>query len=494
MNYELALASRYTLPLMSRYPLEPDSEELRRIIGAATGRILRYIETLPLQKAVNNEGAMEIASELIEPLPEEGLSDYEALLDRLFDRWIPAGFNTASPGYLAYIPGGGIPLSAVADLIAAATNRYVGVYAAAPPLAQLELNVIQWFLEITGISGPRAGGVLTTGGSISNLIAVITARRNRLPENFLSGTIYVSDQVHHSVQKAALLAGFPARNVRSIETDDRLRMRIDPLRERVREDRAAGLAPFLVVASAGTTNTGAVDPLEEIGAFAAEENLWYHIDAAYGGFFMLTERGRRALRGIDRADSITLDPHKGLFLPYGTGCLLVRDLDDLRRAHSVRADYLPEMQSEEGLVDFCEISPELSRAFRGLRVWLPIKLAGVAAFRDQLDEKLDLTLLATRRLREIEGIEIIDEPQLSVVAFRWCDDPSRSEEELERLNRRLLDEVNGRGRVYLTPTRVHGRFVIRICVLSFRTHEDRIEMAIEDIGEGIRAVSEFMSS
>jgi aromatic-L-amino-acid/L-tryptophan decarboxylase len=471
---------------MSRYPLEPDTDELRRIIGAATERILHHIETLPLQKAVNNEGAMEIASELIEPLPEEGLSDHEALLDRLFERWIPRGFNTASPGYLAYIPGGGIPLAAVADLIAGATNRYVGVYAAAPPLAQLEINVIRWFQQLTGLTDRGAGGVLTTGGSISNLIAVITARRNRLPENFLNGTIYVSDQVHHSVRKAALLAGFPERNVRSIASDERLRMRVDALQRKVREDRERGMTPFLLVASAGTTNTGAADPLEELGAFAAAENLWYHIDAAYGGFFMLTGRGRAALRGIERADSITLDPHKGLFVPYGTGCLLVRDLEDLRRAHSARADYLPEMQSEEGLVDFCEISPELSREFRGLRLWLPIKLAGIAAFRDQLDEKLDLTLLATRRLREIEGIEIVAEPQLTVVAFRW-NDGSDSEEELERRNRRLLDGVNRRGRVYLTPTRVHGRFVIRICVLSFRTHADRIEMAIDDIRDAMRS-------
>ncbi|HEY5611153.1 MAG TPA: pyridoxal-dependent decarboxylase, partial [Thermoanaerobaculia bacterium] len=244
-------------------------------------------------------------------------------------------------------------------------------------------------------------------------------------------------------------------------------------------DRRDGFTPFFIAASAGTTSTGAVDDLEVIGEIARRESIWLHVDGAYGAFFMLTEEGRRVMRGIERADSIVLDPHKTLFLPYGTGALLVRDAATLRRAHSHHAEYLPEMQRDEDLVDFCEISPELSRDFRGLRVWLPLKMFGIEPFREQLEEKLALTRWATEELRKIEGVEIVAEPQLSIVAFRH--------ETLD--NRALLDRINARQRVMLTGTVLDGEFVLRICVVSFRTHRDRVAMAIEDIRGAIAELS-----
>ncbi len=214
---------------------------------------------------------------------------------------------------------------------------------------------------------------------------------------------------------------------------------------------------------------------------AKRHSMWFHCDGAYGAFFVLTDRGKETLRGIEEADSVVLDPHKTFFLPYGTGGLVVRDASTLRRAHSLHADYLPEMQRDEQLIDFCEISPELSRSYRGLRVWLPLKMFGIDVFRRQLDEKLDLTLWATEELRKIEGIEIVAEPQLSVVAFRY----GRSNE----VNRELLDRINARKRVMLTPTIIDGQFVIRICVVSFRTHQDRMETAIEDIRAAVAELS-----
>jgi aromatic-L-amino-acid decarboxylase len=244
------------------------------------------------------------------------------------------------------------------------------------------------------------------------------------------------------------------------------------------------------VASAGTTNTGAVDDLEGAADVARRHGLWLHADAAYGGFFALTERGRVAMRGLERADSITLDPHKGLFLPYGTGSLLVRDGAALERSHALGADYMPEMSDTEEFVDFCQLSPELSRPFRGLRVWLPFKLAGAGAFRRQLDEKLDLARWAYERLRDIEGIEIVAEPQLSIVAFRLTQ-PGLDAEAMNRLNRELLDRINARRRVYLTGTTVGGSFVLRICVLSFRTHMERMEQGLEDVRA---AVAECVAS
>ncbi len=459
---------------------------MRRLVDAAMDRIVAHVTSLGEQPAQHTEGAAEFSRQLIEPMPEKG-SEYEGLLDFLFDEAIPRTFNAAGPGYLAYVPGGGLFHAAIADLIADSVNRYVGVFAAAPVLVQLEANVIRWFNEIVGLPA-GSGGVLTSGGSLANLTAIVTARRTRLPENFLSGRLYCSDQIHHSFQKSAILAGFPAEAIREIPTDSRFCIRIDALKEAIAADRAAGLQPFLVAGSAGTTASGAVDDLSELANVAKRESLWFHVDGAYGAFFMLTDRGRRIMKGIERADSIILDPHKSLFLPFGTGALLVRDASLLRRAHSTHADYMPTMQDDADLVDFCEISPELSRDFRGLRVWLPMKMFGAGVFRDQLEEKLDLAEWAAAELRGIEGIELLAEPQLSIAAFRLTRDGLR-ESGLDTLNRELLERINRRQRVMLTPATLDGKFAIRICIVSFRTHRDRVEMAIEDIRASVAELS-----
>ena len=460
--------------------LELDAGAMRDLVGRAMERIVNHVETLGEQPASILDGGEELACSLAEPMPETP-SRLDDLLDLIFERCAPHSFNSAGPGYLAYIPGGGVFHAAVGDLIANSVNRYIGAWLAAPGLVQLEVNVIRWFCDMVGYPA-GAGGFLSSGGSIANLTAIVTARRERLPEDFLAGTLYVSDQAHHSIAKSAVLAGFPARNVRSIATGARYRIRLDALREAIRNDRRDGLAPFMVVANAGSTNTGAVDDLAGVAEIARDEDLWLHTDAAYGGFFLLTDRGRAVMEGIELADSITLDPHKGLFLPFGTGCLIVRDLTTLKRAHSVHADYMPAMQENTDLVDFCEISPELSRDFRGLRVWLPLKLHGIEPWRRNLEEKLDLARWAEAELEKVPDMEILARAQLSLLAFALSP-PGATGEELDRLNQQLIDGVNARRRVYLTGTRLSGRFVLRICVLSFRTHRDRLEMALEDIRE-----------
>lgn len=473
------------------FPLEPSAADMRHLVDQAMQHIIAHIDSLPDQPAAATEGGAELARSLREPLPEHGQA-YPELLQALFHTAIPRSFNCAGPGYLAYVPGGGIFHAAVADLISDAVNRYVGVWAAAPGLAQIEANVVRWFCDIIGYP-PAAGGFLTTGGSLANFSAIFTARRERLPENFLAGSMYTSSQTHHSVQKAALLAGFPAHNVREIPTDDQFRIRLDALQQHIEADRQAGLTPFLILGNAGTTNTGAIDDLTALADIAHQQKLWLHIDAAYGGFFMLTQRGRARLRGIEQADSITLDPHKGLFLPFGTGSLLVREREALKRAHSGEAAaYLPTMQDDPDCVDFCQISPELSRDFRGLRVWLPLKMHGIQPFRQALDEKLDLAAWATAELKKIPDIEIVAEPRLSIVAFR-LNRPGLDVPALNALNHTWLEAINARKRVLLTGTMLGERFAIRICALCFRTHQDRMEMCLEDIRAACRAVSPDLS-
>jgi aromatic-L-amino-acid decarboxylase len=449
----------------------------------ASSFLMQFIEGLGDAPASDLEGLAEAAAPFREPPPEKG-TEFHDLMERV---GIAAekGFLTPGPGYLAYIPGGGLWAAAVADFVAAGINKYVGVWHAAPALAQIEATAIRWLCDLFGYP-EESRGILTSGGSLSNFSAIVAARRWKLPEDFLDGTMYVTDQAHASVTKSAVLAGFPERAIRVVPRDAELRMDPDALRRAVREDRARGAAPFLVVPSAGTTNTGAIDPLEDIANVAADEGLWMHVDAAYGGPFQLTERGRKAFVGIELADSITLDPHKALFLPYGTGALLVRDGTRLRDAHSVHAEYLQDLAEEQEIPNFTDYSPELSRDFRGLRLWFPLKLHGLGAFRQALDEKLDLTRLLHDELRRVDGFELPWDPEVTVVAFRYrppSGDP-------EAFNRTLLERINASRRVFLSSTMIDGRFVIRACIVSHRTHRDRIEEAAEIIREAASAAAE----
>jgi aromatic-L-amino-acid decarboxylase len=462
-----------------KYPLEPGPEEMRALVRMAMDRLIPYIEGLGDRPAREVNGAADLVARLEEVMPETGRA-LDATLDLLFEEALSKGNNSAGPGYLAYIPGGGLFHAAVGDLIAKTLNRFMGIWTASPGLVQLELNVVRWFCDLVGF-GPEAGGYLASGGSMANFSAVFTARRCKLGDDMRDARIYASDQAHHSVARAAMLAGFSANQVRSIPSDHRWRIDTNALKDALAADRHA--RPFLVIAQAGSTNTGAVDDLSTLADICDRQDLWLHVDAAYGGFFLMTEHGRKLMVGIERADSVTLDPHKGLFLPYGTGALVVRNQDDLHYAHSMTGDYLSDLQTERRHVDFCLISPELSREFRGLQVWLPFQLLGSEVFREQLKEKLELTRVATEALRVMPGVDIVAEPQLSIVAFR-----ARFDRNEDALNQLWLEAVNARGRVLLSGTWLRGIYVLRICLLCFRTHRDRVDLAIEDLNKELRVL------
>lgn len=459
--------------------LELSAGQMNQLVDAAMVRIHALIRTLP-EQPVDTSANIDVKSlsQLVEPVPESG-SDLDQLMDLVFDQATKASLNPISPGFMGYVPGGGLFHAAVADLISDTLNRYLGVVGVAPALGQIEGNVIRWFCEIMGYP-QSARGFLTTGGSLATLSAVTTARHVRLGENFSTGMIYVSDQAHHCISKAARLAGFPAANVRVLPSDSHFRLVPEQIHQAIEKDQARGFKPFMIVASAGTTNTGAVDPLPELACLARQENLWFHVDAAYGGFFCLTERGKAIMKGINAADSIVLDPHKTLFLPYGTGALLVRDGNNLKQTHSSTADYMPPMQEDEELMDFCELSPELTRPFRGLRVWLPFKLHGVGVFREYLNEKLDLARWIEDQIRQIPELEIVASPELSILAFAVKSD-QKSVHERNEMTRSLIKRINDKQRVYLTGTMLNGIYAIRIAVVAFRTHQDRMEMLLEDL-------------
>jgi aromatic-L-amino-acid decarboxylase len=453
--------------------LELSPESMRQMGEAALKAVIDHIGNLPHASCSDLERYPRISGTLSEAAPEKG-ANFEALLGFLMNEAIPASINHPHPSFMGYIPGGGLFPSAVADFIAAATNRYVGVGFAAPALVQIERVVLEWFARWMGYPD-SARGILTSGGSLANFSAIVAARKHLLGDELNRGTIYMSDQTHHCVAKAANLAGIPEGNIRRLRTDDNFRAVPENFEKAIKVDLGRGLKPFLVVGNAGTTNTGAVDPLRELGAVSKDFGLWYHIDAAYGGFFILCPRGRKVLNGIQDSDSVVLDPHKGLFVPYGTGSLLVKRGDLLRKAHVMTADYIQDHPLGEDEWDAADYSPELSRSFRGLRVWLPLKYYGVMAFRENLDEKLRLTRWLYRRLREEPAFECMSPPDLSAFAFRYH--PRKGD--TEKFNRHLLKSLVASKRIYLSSTMLNGEFVIRVCVLGFRTHQSELESAFE---------------
>jgi aromatic-L-amino-acid decarboxylase len=460
-------------------PLDPSAEQMRELGDAALAYAIDFLQRRPAAPASDLGDAAEVARGYRESPPDEG-GEFKELLDLVEVAALKATDNSG-PGFLAYIPGGGLFASSLADLLSTTIDRFVNMGMTAPVAAQIEVNVVRWLCDLFGFPG-GSRGVLTSGGSMANLSAVVTARTEKLGEEFSRGTVYVSEQAHLSVRKAAMIAGVPTAGVRTVPVTPQLRIDVGALRDTVARDRAQGLTPCLVVASAGTTNTGAIDPLGEVADVARDEGLWLHVDAAYGGFFQLTDRGRRRFAGIERADSITLDPHKGLFLPYGTGSLIVRDGSALRRAHQLGAAHLQDIPEDEEIPNFSDYSPELSRDFRGLRVWFPLKLHGVSAFRQALDEKLDLARILADGLGTIPELELPWDVALTVVPFRLRDGDDDA-------NRRLLQEINASKRVVLSSTMIDRRFVIRACILVHRTHRDRIEECIEIVRRAVARVA-----
>lgn len=459
--------------------LEFTPDAMRRMADAVVTRAVDHIASLADQPACGDVDAAELCRSLREPAPMEAAEDFEGLLDHLFTDLVPRSFTAPGPGYLAFIPGGGVYPAALADFITNTTNRYTGVWMGAPALVQLEANVLDWLRDWMEFPASTSG-LLTTGGSMANFNAIVCARERHLGPDIRPGVLYTSDQVHHSVMKSARLAGVMPDRIRAIPVDADFRMRIDGLEAAIARDRAAGLRPFIVVSSAGTTNTGAVDPLERIADLCAREHLWHHIDGAYGAFFYMCEELRPLLTGLPRADSLTLDPHKGMFLPYGTGALLVRDGAALRAANAMTAGYLP--HHPDDFYDPSQHGPELSRGFPGLRVWLAVKLFGARRYKAAIAEKRALAVDAAARVARIPGLVMDAHPQLSLFAFH-LDWPGATLKDRNAATRALMDRVTARGAVMLTGCTVDDRYLGRVCVLSFRTRREQMDVCVQHLAD-----------
>ncbi|HET9141923.1 pyridoxal phosphate-dependent decarboxylase family protein [Actinophytocola sp.] len=464
-----------TTPVWDAAALDPDGRTMDAWLGAASRFVASFVAGLDEAPAIGPELPADVATWLSMPPPERS-GRFDDLL-ATFGEAASYAYETAGPRHFAYIPGGGLVASAVAELLARTVNRYTAMAQIAPGLVALEHGVLRWLCSEFGLP-PGSGGLITTGASMATLSVVVAARHQRLGPEFSDGTIYLTEHTNHCVAKAAKIAGIRPDRLRIVPTTPQLRMDVAAAARMIGADRAAGLRPFLIVGTAGSTDTGTVDPLVELATLARRAGLWLHVDAAYGGFFQLTRRGRERLVGIASADSVTLDPHKGLFLPHGTGVLLVRDPATLRAAHVEDAHYLPEAPDPGALPSYADLGIELTREYRGLRLWLPLHLHGVAAFRAALDEKLDLAQHAYEVLSRTPGLHVPWVPELSTVAFR---DVAGNQATL-----RLLDRIHATRRIFLSSTRIRNQHLLRMCVLSHRSRVEHVNDALDTIRSAAR--------
>jgi aromatic-L-amino-acid/L-tryptophan decarboxylase len=460
-------------PVAASLPLDPTAADTDALLAAVTAHVRDRQVSLPAS-GVTRPGSATAREELVDRLLTDRPGAPVSLEDALatFEQVLAHSDELAAGGALSYIPGSGLLTAALGELLAASANRYTGLAASAPAAVALEAGILAWLTELFGF--PATGqAVLLSGGSMANLTGLAAARERHAPGQPHRAVIYVGDQAHASVRKAARILGLVPEHVRVCPTRDGVRLDPDAVRVAVKQDLHDGLLPVAIVAAAGTTNTGAVDPLEELADVACDTGTWLHVDGAYGGFFQLTERGRDRLAGIERADSITLDPHKSLFLPYGTGALVVRDRADLARTFAEEADYLRDLDDAGPLPELAQLTPELTRDWRGVRLWLPLKLHGLEPFRTALDDKLDLARWAWEELESIPGVSTRGAPDLSIVVFRLPGDDATQDRALARLN--------AEGTVRLSSTQLEGEVVLRLAILSHRTRRHHVVRVLEEV-------------
>ncbi|MBT8077264.1 MAG: aminotransferase class V-fold PLP-dependent enzyme [Gammaproteobacteria bacterium] len=460
-------------------PLQLDSQTRRAALAKVAEFTESFIERSAKQAVYQPAPA---AADSLAALRITGQPDtIESALDILHEHVSSTGQAIVSDRFFAYIPSGGIYPSALADFIAAVINRYAGVGYAGPGAARLEQSLVNWLVDLTGYP-ETAEGDLTSGGSMATLSAVVTAREaHGIGSAKVSrSVVYLTPQMHHTFAKALRIAGMGDCVLRQVPMTGELRMNVAELEHAIAADRDAGLTPWLVATSAGSTDVGAVDPLDDIADVARAAGVWFHVDAAYGGAFLLCKDGKTRLAGLEKSDSLVLDPHKGFFLPSGTGAVLVRDGQKMRNAFRARGVYMQDIEDDTER-SACDLSPELTRPFRGLRFWLPLKLLGVAPFRAALEEKLLLARYFRDCMRDEEHCELGPGPDLSVVTFRYL--PSGHDP--DAFNRRLVKEIQDDARVFLTSTTIDGRYTIRMAILGFNTHLESVDTAIAVIREKV---------
>lgn len=465
------------LPPVHEDPLALGPETMRRLGYRTVDRLVDRITDPDPGPALRRASPAEMRARVSGEPPVEG-EPFEELLEQLWSNVLPFASRYEHPRYFAFTPAAGAWPGALGDFVAGALNPYVGSWMDAAGPSHVELEVLRWFCRWIGFP-ERAVGILVSGGSAANTTALACAREAQLGMISDTAVAYVSDQAHSSLARAARVLGFRPNQLRVLPVDSRFRICPRQLEQAIAADVRMGRTPLFVNAVAGATNTGAIDPLGEIADVCAESGVWMHVDGAYGGFSSLTERGAAALAGIERADSVTLDPHKWLHRPFECGCVLVRDPRLLRQAFEITPDYLRDAAVHDQETNFADLGMQLSRGVRALKIWLSIRSLGTRAFAQAIDRCLDLAEGAERLVQADPQLELLSPASLGVVCFRRHPPGLDDEDRLEELNSRLVARHADSGEGLLSATRLRGVLAVRICVLDHTSTGADVESVLE---------------
>jgi glutamate/tyrosine decarboxylase-like PLP-dependent enzyme len=465
---------------MDRDALQLSSEEMRSLGYRVVDLLVDHFAGAGEEGTGRSPSRHEMEERLREALPEEG-QDPHAVIDQVEADVLPNTMRVDHPRFFGFVPGPNNFIGVLADALAAGFNVFSGTWISGAAAAQVELVVIDWLRELCGLP-ETARGLFTSGGSMANVTALAAARHAVLDDDVTEAVAYCSDQTHTSVDRALRLLGFGPDQLRRLPPDDQFRLDPEALRDAIQADRAEGRRPFCVIANAGTTNTGAVDPLPALATVAAEEDLWLHVDGAYGAAAVVCERGQERLTGLDRADSLTMDPHKWLFQPFEIGGVLVRDERHLRRAFRLEAEYLEDAVGEADEVNFSAYGIQLTRSFRALKLWMTLKVFGRKHVAEAVRRGFELAEQAEHLLRERPEWAIVTPAQMGIVTFR-CVPEGWTENEIDELNRRLAPALSEEGEIFLTKTTLRGRPVLRLCPINPRTTEADLRETIDRLDD-----------
>jgi glutamate/tyrosine decarboxylase-like PLP-dependent enzyme len=456
--------------------LELSAEEMRRLGYRVVDLIVDHFAEERESSVGRSPDREEMEARLREPLPEEGTAP-AAVLDQIENDILPNTMRVDHPRFFGFVPGPNNVVGVLADMLASGFNVFSGTWISGAAAAQVEMVVVDWLTSLCGLPD-AAGGLFTSGGSMASVMGLAAARHARLDDETEGAVAYCSEQTHRSVDRALRLLGFGPDQLRRLPSDDRFRLDPGRLAEAVAADRAAGRRPFCVIANAGTTNTGAVDPLPALADTAAAEDLWLHVDGAYGAAAVVCERGREALEGLDRADSLTLDPHKWLFQPFEIGGVLVRDVRHLHRAFRLEAEYLEDAMGADDEVNFSDYGIQLTRSFRALKLWMTLKVFGRRHVAAAVRRGFERAEQAETLLRQRPEWTVVTPAQMGIVTFR-CVPDGWTPEEVDALNGRLAAALSQEGNVFLTKTTLEGRPVLRLCPINPRTRPRDIRRTVD---------------
>ena len=466
--------------LASRDPLGLSPEEMRKLGYRVVDILVDHIENLPQGPVGHKARRDELEEALRETLPAEGADPLD-VLRQVEEKILPNLIHMGHPRYFAFVSSPANFVSVMGDALASGFNIFAGTWLEASGPTQVELVAIDWLARACGLPD-TAGGIFVSGGSAANITALAVARQVRLDGDMDGAVIYASDQTHSSIERGVTLLGFDKSQLCTLESDHRFRFDVDRLKVAIAADRAAGRRPFCVIATPGSTNTGAVDPLPELLSLCRDENIWLHADGAYGAAATLSQRGKKLLAGLGDVDSLTLDPHKWLFQPFEIGCALFRDGAWLEQSFSLVPEYLEDTSGDTDEINMFERGIQLTRAARALKLWMSLKTFGSNAFAEAIERGFELAEVAAAHIEEMDAWEIVSPPQMGIVAFR-CVPADLSEDETNRLNQSLVAASLEDGFAMVSSTVLRGTTALRMCCINPRTTREDIEATLERLDD-----------